>query len=41
MLASMLRGQFAWWPLYGGQLSGGQFAAVSCPCSSVSVYNSG
>ena len=29
----MLCGQSAWRPLYGSQLSGGQFAAVSCPCS--------
>ena len=33
MVASLLRGQFAWRPLYGGQLSRGQFTAVSCPCS--------
>ena len=32
MVASLLRGQFAWRPLYGGQLSRGQFAAVSCTC---------
>ena len=30
MVASLLRGQFAWRPLYGGQLSRGQFAALSC-----------
>ena len=30
MVASLLRGQFAWRPLYGVQLSRGQFAAVSC-----------
>ena len=33
MVASLLRGQFAWRPLYGGQLSRGQFAAISCACS--------
>ena len=33
MVASLLGGQFAWRPLYGGQLSRDQFAAVSCPCS--------
>ena len=32
VVASLRRGQFAWWPLYDSQLSGGQFAAVSCPC---------
>ena len=30
MVASLLRSQFAWRPLYGGQLSRGQFAAASC-----------
>ena len=30
MVASLLRDQFAWRPLYGGQLPRGQFAAVSC-----------
>ena len=30
MVASLLHGQFAWQPLYDGQLSCGQFVAVSC-----------
>ena len=30
MVANLLCGQFAWRPLYGGQLSRGQFAAISC-----------
>ena len=30
VVASLLHGQFAWRTLYGGQLSGGQFAGVSC-----------
>ena len=30
MVASLLCGQFAWRSLYDGQLSRGQFAAVSC-----------
>ena len=30
MVASLLRGQCAWRPVYSGQLSRGQFAAVSC-----------
>ena len=29
-VASLLRGQFAWRPVYGGQLSRGQFAVASC-----------
>ena len=44
MVASLLRGQFAWRPLYGNQLSRNQFAAISCPClqdfSSVKQVNS-
>ena len=39
MVASLLCGQFAWRPLYDGQLSRGQFAAVTCPCLLTSVFS--
>ena len=35
MVASWLRGQFAWRPLYGGQLSCDHFVAISSPCLSI------
>ena len=39
MVVSLLRGQFAWRPLYSGQLSRGQFAAVSCRVPLLNYYD--